>query len=325
MKLAQELAWQDRFAFYDQIHTTGMDIKNHDRARPNYCRQRQCFAICSGAHRMRGLAKGKPQSLEILLVPEVRGLINKEIHDARQAAKHPAMLSPEAAAVAAWLLLNQIRLESKQMLQLCVQNVDSVTRRRALKTLLAQPQMGSAQAAGLLPMTAAFMEPVDVNLATEVPVPKTFTETLKARVATNALVCAPDAAGQASIDEMIVLAAQATGESDDANSAEAWKHRDLDAAQTRTQEREQELEKERQKKRDRAEAPLKAPVGTCRNQFPLLADVVGDDQGDPEHSTRWQTFSCARWLRKPKLNGANTRLLAELKRASRVFLSDICP
>ncbi len=340
VKLAQcGLAWHDRFAFYDQIHTTGMDIKNHDRARAliTVGKDTTFRDFAQGAYRMRGLAKGKPQSLELLLVPEVRGLINKEIHDglAKQ-RQFPAMFElPEESvrAVAAWLLLNQIRLESKQMLQLCVQNVDSVTRRRALKRLLAQPRMGSVQAAALLPLTAAFTEPVDVNLATEVPVPKTFTETLKERVATNALVCQPDAAGQSSIDEMLVLAAQATGEGDDANSAEAWKHRDLDAAQTRTQEREQELEKERQKQREieREASPWKATSRDLSEPVPwLLADVVADRQDHPgafyplaNFQLRSVPGDAGNTGKKRNAKGANTRLLVKLEgKAPRVFLSD---
>ena len=287
VKLAQcGLPWHERFAYYDQVHTTGMDIKHHDRARAliTVSKDTTFRDFAQGAYRMRGLAKGKPQSLEVLLVPEVQGLINTELGPAAppDGGARPMAVLPAAAvgAVAAWLLINQARLESQQMLQLCVQNVDSVTQRRALAALLAEPRAGAGRAGGLLPLTEAFTEPVAAGLPAAVPVPKSFLDSLRERAARNAAVCAPDAAGAAAIDAVLGLAADQTAGSA-AASAEAWKHLDLDAAQVQTrekdQDREQEMEQTRQKQQEmeREASPWKATSRDLDKPIPWrLADVL---------------------------------------------------
>ena len=124
LKLSQcGLAWEDRFTFYDQIHTTGMDIKQHKTSNAviTIGKDTTFRDFAQGAYRMRGLAKGQPQTLDIFLIPEVLGMISKEVKvDFPQAGAMPKPLGEEApGAAAAWMLLNSIRLESKQMMQLC--------------------------------------------------------------------------------------------------------------------------------------------------------------------------------------------------------------
>jgi hypothetical protein len=81
VKLAESgLAWGERFTFYDQVHTTGMDIKQAVDA---------CAAItlgkdmvfrdyAQGAFRMRGIGKG--QTLKILMVPEIVERIKIQVY-----------------------------------------------------------------------------------------------------------------------------------------------------------------------------------------------------------------------------------------------------
>ena len=100
--------------------------------------------------------------------------------------------------------MNSIQLESKPLLQLCVQNADSVSQRTALRNLLAHPVTAGTNAESeanteMLNLTAAFIEPVQVALPPTVPVPKSFVDTLRERCDSNALVVSVDEAGERSI------------------------------------------------------------------------------------------------------------------------------
>lgn len=274
VKLAQcGLAMEDRFSFYDQVHTTGMDIKQHDQAVAviTVGKDTTLRDFAQGAYRMRGMAKGRPQKLRIFLCPEVLGLIKNDIPTARDdkvQAEQPTLMPSEVVrATLAWLLLNQIRLESKQMLQLAVQNVDSVTRRAALDCLLSHPAISAGVADKDLYLTTAFTEPVNISIPTEVPVPETFVETLTRRANENAQIIEPSAAGLKCITSMIDLAKETTRQSSTVENNEEWARRDLDAAQTRTQEREQELEQEKQKQREieREASPWRATSRDLEN------------------------------------------------------------
>ena len=109
----------------------------------------------------------------------------------------------------AWLLLNQIKLESKQMMQLYVQNVDGVTRRGVLSQMLADDSIERARPEDaeriqeVLKLSEAFLEHVDVALPTVVPEPQSFTEKLEELVATGATYYTPDQAGEACLKTMV--------------------------------------------------------------------------------------------------------------------------
>jgi hypothetical protein len=269
-----------------------MDIKQHNQAKAMITvgKDTTFRDFAQGAYRMRAFAKGLPQTLEICLVPEVLGLIRKEVGQ-EALGKEPAMHEQSMVqlnqmaldAVAAWLLLNQIRLESKQMLQLCVQNIDGVTRRTALARLLALKKSSEGRAA--LALTEAFTEDVNVCIPTTVPIAKTFVATLQDRVQENATVVSVDDAGSACIKVMLQLAKDQTERKNTQHEQEAgaraWARKDLDAAQTRTQEKEQQLEQEKQKQREieREASPWKAT--TRDNEAPVvwhLNDLLDKDQ-----------------------------------------------
>ena len=161
-----------RFSFYDQIHTTGMDIH-------------QCIDACAaltlgkdmtfrdyaqGAFRMRGIGKG--QTIELFIIPEVLRLIEKQIKRPQQNF-HGGMTSltpvpaqtwsggdllslstPTPAAcmdltnghaggaqllkdVSAWLTINGMKSENVQFRMLCQQSIENVPRKRAFWTLTA--------------------------------------------------------------------------------------------------------------------------------------------------------------------------------------------
>ena len=66
-----------RFSFYDQIHTTGMDIHQCIDARAviTLGKDMTFRDYAQGAFRMRGIGQG--QTLEIFIIPEVMERINK--------------------------------------------------------------------------------------------------------------------------------------------------------------------------------------------------------------------------------------------------------
>jgi hypothetical protein len=262
-----------------------MDIKQHNHAKAcvTVGKDTTFRDFAQGAYRMRAFAKGHPQTLEILLVPEVLGLIKKEVgadalgptqNSTPTASTSMIKMDRKALnAVTAWLILNQIRLESKQMLQLCVQNIDGVCRRTALRKLL---NINKSSTGGeLLGLTEAFTEDVNVRIPTEVPVAKSFVATLEERIEENALVVKVDNRGVQCIESMINLAKDQTERKKLTNKekedgAAAWARKDLDAAQTRTQEKEQQLEQEKQKQREieREASPWKAT--TRDNDTPII-------------------------------------------------------
>ena len=206
-----------RFCFYDQIHTTGMDIKHHLAA---------CAAItlgkdmtwrdyAQGGYRMRGIGKG--QTLELLITPEVRQLIRADLAkigtpagadaanaasaDAASTRDEPAASANEAAAdgfeawetnafemprrVAAWLELQQLRSEKMQFQMLQLQNLTDVWRRPAQAVLLAQysAAMHGSPSEDVFEALKVFKEPVGMKVDDVVPEVQTVREVLDAKVA----------------------------------------------------------------------------------------------------------------------------------------------
>ena len=80
-----------------------------------------------GAYRMRGIGKG--QKLTLLLVPEVKRLIDREV-------QHKDPTGSLAKDSVAWLVTNSFRSEKLQFMQLCVQNLSNVWRERAFDELM---------------------------------------------------------------------------------------------------------------------------------------------------------------------------------------------
>ncbi|KAL4094321.1 hypothetical protein PRIC1_009982 [Phytophthora ramorum] len=129
-----------RFTFYDQVHTTGMDIKQGVNARAvvTLGKDMTFRDYAQGAYRMRGIATG--QSVCLFLIPEVENRIRHEMKLAQ------VELSTQGSAqerldeflllVPAWLLINSMRMESMQLVQLSLQELHNTWRRRALHSLL---------------------------------------------------------------------------------------------------------------------------------------------------------------------------------------------
>lgn len=160
-----------RFSFYDQIHTTGMDIKQciDAKAAITLGKDMTFRDYAQGAFRMRGIGNG--QTLELFIIPEVMKLINdQQIKLAKNqgALAQRAPVAPQAPPagygsdllgmsnplaqtvhsptlatggrqllvnVAAWLSVNGMKSENMQFRMLCQQSIDNVTRKRAYHLL----------------------------------------------------------------------------------------------------------------------------------------------------------------------------------------------
>jgi hypothetical protein len=133
VKLAESgLAWGERFTFYDQVHTTGMDIKQAVDA---------CAALtlgkdmvfrdyAQGAFRMRGIGKG--QTICLLIIPEVHERIVTQVGiGAGVPVITGGSIDPKQwyKDVISWLVLNSMRADSIQFNLLCEQNVQNIWRK----------------------------------------------------------------------------------------------------------------------------------------------------------------------------------------------------
>jgi hypothetical protein len=151
---------EKRFAFYDQIHTTGMDIKHVVNATAVITLGKDMVFrdYVQGAYRMRGIGQG--QKIHIFIIPEVRELIHRELRDclfkcppaqpdhARSRPTNPdGGEGPEGEPlevkefdhvlenVVAWLIVNSLRSEQTQWTMLCMQNIGNLYRKNAFKCL----------------------------------------------------------------------------------------------------------------------------------------------------------------------------------------------
>ena len=139
VKLADSgLAWNERFTFYDQVHTTGMDIKQAVDA---------CAAVtlgkdmvfrdyAQGAFRMRGIGKG--QTIKLIVVPEIFDRIKTQVSIGAGLTVSPDYSSNGKQFfkdVLSWLVINSMRVDGIQFNLLCEQNVSNIWRKRCFSTL----------------------------------------------------------------------------------------------------------------------------------------------------------------------------------------------
>ena len=106
-----------RFTFYDQVHTTGMDIQQavDAVAAVTIGKDMTLRDYKQGCWRMRGLGKG--QRVHVFIVQEVHKLICDAVVTPGKASSEEEAHSLQAD-VLAWLTLNSIKSEALQQLQL---------------------------------------------------------------------------------------------------------------------------------------------------------------------------------------------------------------
>ena len=125
------VALDRRFSFYDQVHTTGIDLKHPLNATAvlTLGKDMTFRDYAQGAFRMRQIGVG--QRVHLFVIPEVAKLIQRELRLDDDALQRGMIVH-----VAAWLTSNSMRMEKLQFYQLCWQNLDNVWRKRAFRTLL---------------------------------------------------------------------------------------------------------------------------------------------------------------------------------------------
>ena len=129
---------EKRFTFYDQVHTTGMDIKQalNATAVVTLGKDMTLRDYSQGCWRMRGLGKG--QRIHMMVVKEVSELIQKNAQTMTTTmtthSGHEAR-TPLVHAVA-WLITNSMRSEMLQYLQLQMQMVTNLWRKSAFRSLM---------------------------------------------------------------------------------------------------------------------------------------------------------------------------------------------
>ena len=146
LKLSQcGIAVENRFAFYDQIHTTGMDIKHALNARAALTLGKDMVFrdLAQGAYRMRGIGQG--QCVTVFVIPEVQELMQRQLSKAGYEGGR-VHVPPEAAPsdatraalqeVTAWLVINSMKTERLQFDQLCTQNLANLWRQNAFEQLI---------------------------------------------------------------------------------------------------------------------------------------------------------------------------------------------
>jgi hypothetical protein len=129
------------FAVYDQIHTTGTDLPFlstfNARAVQTLGKDMVWRDYVQGAWRMRRLGCG--HSIHLFIIPEVHELITRELGLAQLGLSVELQSSTETdilRGVAAWLVINAMRLEKVQFQQLLLQNTSNVWRKQAFSILL---------------------------------------------------------------------------------------------------------------------------------------------------------------------------------------------
>eukprot|EP00939_MAST-03C_sp_MAST-3C-sp1_P003325 g3325.t1 len=139
-----------RFCFYDQVHSTGIDIKHMPIAKAAITLGKDSVYrdYAQGAYRMRRIGLGG-QTVTIVLIPEVASRIFEDVRDkknTRVIASREAVfdlvssLDPPrlARCVVRWLLLNTIASEKIQHTQLFEQSLRGVYRKASLRRLFDQ-------------------------------------------------------------------------------------------------------------------------------------------------------------------------------------------
>ena len=264
------VAVERRFSFYDQVHTTGIDLKHplNATAALTLGKDMTWRDYAQGAFRMRQIGVG--QRIHLLVIPEVMALIQRELGLSEQ-----PMHNQLPVHVAAWLTVNSMRQERLQFYQLCLQNLHNVWRKRAFHTLLSDTDNINShpaalqrhkrfRAAKLLPSSSSsaatsylsqlsnlaaclnlFRSPHDFSVAADVPVSAAFFEQLVRAVVKHAnLVNQPQQALDIGLVLERALAADSRQATDDEQS------QSFDREMVNEQEREQEKEQEKEVLRD---------------------------------------------------------------------------
>ncbi|CAK9118525.1 unnamed protein product, partial [Durusdinium trenchii] len=242
---------QRRFAFYDQVHTTGMDIQHKlDAVAALTLGKDMCWRdYVQGAYRMRGIGRG--QRICLYVIPEVVELISRDLAlagiEERLHGPDGTWTSDERGrllAVAAWLLVNSIRTERIQFAMLQLQNLGNVWRRNAFQTVMQGFEMVTSE--GLKEAVQVFKEPIAFTLPSGVPKARGVHEVVEERVdeMSGLIVNEEDEQAVAEVKKNVLELSALADEKEGEAGLETEQQREQE--QERQQEQEQEEEKEQE-------------------------------------------------------------------------------
>eukprot|EP01012_Entosiphon_sulcatum_P062087 TRINITY_DN8821_c0_g1_i1.p1 TRINITY_DN8821_c0_g1~~TRINITY_DN8821_c0_g1_i1.p1 ORF type:complete len:4205 (-),score=604.71 TRINITY_DN8821_c0_g1_i1:28-12642(-) len=269
------LSAQKRFTFYDQVHTTGMDIKQAPSAVAALTLGKDMTFrdYSQGAYRMRGIGIG--QRIAVIVIPEVARLIRTQVAlgldipiDERAAATAQLPQDQQSRQllqdVCAWLVINSMRSEKIQFNLLCQQNLTNLWRKKAYSTLLQQGQLLSREGTGAGAVGTSLdllRERIDYTVANSLPDPVPYSEKMKILAQRHSTfpLQPEEQAIQARILDTLEKADKVTQEMErnaSQNGATALDKYPLDVATQlalsaeQVQEQEQEQEKEQEKEQE---------------------------------------------------------------------------
>jgi hypothetical protein len=249
----------ERFTFYDQVHTTGMDIKQSLSACALLTIGKDMIFrdYAQGAYRMRGIGKG--QTIHLFIVPEIKKLIRKTL---------PRVTGHVEDDVAAWLQLNNMKIEKLQFLQLCSQSMQTVWRKVAMDALLSSSGVegvnvvpgllgssstakkgmtrfegGSPSVQGLKNCIGALRDAVDFDVPQGIPVNEPYSATLQKMVDANSTLV--KTSHQKKVVQIVMKQVDDALKSAAARASSGAK-KGLNSEMTREKEREQEQQKQKQ-------------------------------------------------------------------------------
>lgn len=164
-----------RFAFYDQIHTTGMDIRHVVNATAVITLGKDMVFrdYVQGAYRMRGIGLG--QRIHVFVIPEVHELMQRELRQTR-APDTAKNIDHVREDIVAWLIVNSLRSEQTQWTMLCVQNIANLYRKNAFASILSGREKLISSSVENSDKSALdlFSESIDFSLEASVPDPVPF-------------------------------------------------------------------------------------------------------------------------------------------------------
>eukprot|EP01012_Entosiphon_sulcatum_P024255 TRINITY_DN29428_c0_g1_i1.p1 TRINITY_DN29428_c0_g1~~TRINITY_DN29428_c0_g1_i1.p1 ORF type:complete len:4234 (+),score=586.19 TRINITY_DN29428_c0_g1_i1:35-12736(+) len=246
-----------RFTFYDQIHTTGMDIKQAPTAAAvvTIGKDMTFRDYAQGAFRMRGIGKG--QTIHLYIIPEVQNRMRQQL----TAVDGPGPLLTGRAEldVPAWLLLNSMRMESLQFVKLSTQELFNIWRKMALKSLTDEVELRSAAQPSLQRLQRfvagpegpwlkkcidQFREPIGFPVPEVVPIHRPYTEKISEMVSEHTEFTPPAAA---ELVRTVAERVQQTATSGGDNIEALGLNTEVVHEQEAEQEAEEEAEEEEQK------------------------------------------------------------------------------
>ena len=266
-----------RFAFYDQIHTTGMDIQH----RLNACavltlgKDMVFRDYAQGAYRMRGIAKG--QTIRLFVIPEIIDLMSRELGAAageKGIAGRGAVVSSNSAErvqlveIVAWLVVNSMRSERVQFNMLCMQNLANVWRKAGFRALMERVDAFTiatpltSEQSSLRRSLHLFNEPVLFTVESGVKEPRLFSQSVESAIADHQDFIVSEV--DRSIAQRVKQAVAGVVDDDAASSFDREMVQEQEQEKEQQQEQEQEQEIEVEKYVDLAysrdnEAPVPGP------------------------------------------------------------------